>query len=269
MRVTKTAASAAASAASGLVLLSLFLTALPARAAEIKVVTSGGFTAAYRSLVAGFEKASHDKVITEQGASMGNTPDAIPNRLARGEHIDVVIMVGPALDKLIKEGKVLADSRTELARSRIGMVVKAGAPKPDISTVEAFKQTLLHAKSIAYSDSASGVYLAKTLFAKLGVQDQIKDKCKMIEGATNPVGGAVARGEAEIGFQQVSELLPVPGIDYVGPLPAEINLVTVFSAGIVARSKEQAAGHALLKYLAAPSSAPAIAKTGMEPVAAP
>jgi len=239
-----------------------------ASAAELKVVTSGGFTAAYRILLPGFESAHGDKVVTEQGASMGNTPDAIPNRLKRGEPIDVVIMVGPALDKLIGEGKVVASTRTELARSRVGMAVKAGAPKPDISTVEAFTRTLLQAKSIAYSDSASGVYLSTVVFPKLGIADKIKDKCRMIEGATNPVGGAVARGEAEIGFQQVSELLPVPGIEVVGTIPAELQLVTVYAGGVVAGAKQPDAGQALLKYLASPQAAPTIAKTGMDPIAA-
>lgn len=195
---------------------------------------------------------------------MGATPEAIPNRLQRGEPADVLIMVGDALDELIKQGKVVADSRVELARSNIGMAVRAGAPKPDISTVDALKRTLLAAKSIAYSDSASGVYLSTVLFQRLGIADQIKGKSRMIPA--EPVGAVVARGDAEIGFQQISELLPVQGIDLVGPLPPEVQKVTVFSAGIVTVAKEPDVGRALVKFLASPAAAPAITRSGLEPV---
>jgi molybdate transport system substrate-binding protein len=155
---------------------------------------------------------------------MGTTHNAIPVRLERGEAIDVVIMAAPALADLIKQGKVRADSRVDLVRSKIGMAVKAGAPKPDISTVDALKRTLLAAKSIAYSDSASGVYLSTELFPKLGIADQIKGKTRKIEA--DPVGGVVATGEVEIGFQQISELRPVKGIDIVGELPPGAQRVT-------------------------------------------
>ena len=151
------------------------------RADEIKVVTSGGFTAAYLELVPEYESATHNKLVTEFGPSMGTTHNAIPIRLERGEAIDVVIMAAPALDDLIKQGKVRAGSRVDLVQSLIGMAVKAGAPKPDISTVDALKRTLLAAKSIAYSDSASGVYLSTELFPKLGIADQIKGKSRKIE----------------------------------------------------------------------------------------
>jgi molybdate transport system substrate-binding protein len=193
------------------VLICAFLAAPAARADEIKVVTSGGFTAAYLELAPEYESEAHDKLNTEFGPSMGTTHNAIPVRLGRGEAIDVVILAGPALDDLIKNGKVRAGSRVDLVRSLIGMAVKAGAPRPDISTVDALKHTLLAAKSIAYSDSASGVYLSTELFPKLGIADQIKAKSKKIEA--DPVGGVVATGEFEIGFQQISELRPVKGID--------------------------------------------------------
>ena len=150
-------------------------------AAEVKVMISGGFSAAYKSLTPEFERASHNTVATVSGASMGATPEAIPNRLQRGESADVVIMAGEALDELIKQGKVVAGSRVDLARSDIGMAVRAGAAKPDISSVEALKRTLLDAKSIAYSDSASGFYLSTVLFPRLGIADQIKDKSRMIQ----------------------------------------------------------------------------------------
>jgi molybdate transport system substrate-binding protein len=239
------------------------LTFAAARPAEIKVVTSGAFTAAYLELVPEYQRATHNKLLTEFGPSMGTTHNAIPIRLDRGEAIDVVIMAAPALDDLIKQGKVRANSRVELVESKMGMAVKAGAPKPDISTVDALKRTLLAAKSIAYSDSASGVYLSTELFPKLGIADQIKNKSKKIEA--DPVGGVVATGEFEIGFQQISELRPVKGIDIVGELPPGAQRVTVFAAGIPTTSTHPEAAKTLIQWLASPARYATIRKTGLEP----
>ncbi len=240
------------------------LFAVPAAPAdEIKVVTSGGFTAAYLELVPQYESSTHNKLVTEFGPSMGTTHNAIPIRLERGEAIDVVIMAGPALDDLIKQGKVRAGSRVDLVESYIGMAVKAGAPKPDISTVDALKRTLLAAKSIAYSDSASGVYLSTELFPKLGISDQIKAKSRKIEA--DPVGGVVATGEFEIGFQQISELRPVKGIDIVGPLPPGAQRVTVFAAGIPASAAHPESARALIEWLASPAAYAAIQRSGLQP----
>ncbi|MEA2930727.1 MAG: molybdate transport system substrate-binding protein [Hyphomicrobiales bacterium] len=248
-------------AARGL-LAGLLLFPAAAGAAEIKVMISGGFSAAYEKLMPEFERASGHKVVTLRGASMGETPQAIPNRLARGEDADVVIMVGYALGRLIDQGKVRADSRVDLAWSRIAMAVRAGAPKPDIATVESFKQALLAAKSIAYSDSASGVYLSTELFRRIGVYDAIKDRARKISG--EPVARVVARGEAEIGFQPVSELRPHPGIDIVGPIPDELQIVNVFAAGLASHAKEPDAGKALIAYLVSPAANGAILASGME-----
>jgi molybdate transport system substrate-binding protein len=239
-----------------------FLLAEAALAAEIKVMISGGFHAAYGKLVPEFERTTGHKVITERGASMGETPQAIPNRLARGESADVVIMVGYALDKLIKDGKVAADGRADLAWSPIAMAVKAGAPKPDISTVESFKQALLNAKSVAYSDSASGVYLSTDAFKRIGVYDGIKDKARKVAG--EPVAKVVARGEAEVGFQPVSELRPHPGIEIVGPIPSELQVVNVFAAGIATGARQPEAAKALIAYLVSPAARPAIEQSGMQ-----
>ena len=253
-----------ASAAVALFGVSVLHFAGTADGAEIKVMNSGGFTAAYRDLAPECERATGNKLDTAWGPSMGTTPDAIPVRIKRGEPVDVLIMVGYALGDLIKDGKVVADSRVDLARSGIGMAVRAGAPKPDISSVDAFKRALLEAKSIAYSDSASGVYVSSELFQRLGIADQVVGKSKMIPA--EPVGAVVARGEAEIGLQQASELLPVPGIDYVGPLPAELQKITVFSAGVAVGAKEPDAARALISCLASPAAAGAIKKSGLEPV---
>ena len=195
---------------------------------------------------------------------MGNAPDSIPIRLERGEPADVVILASTALEELIKQGKVVPGSRVDLVRSSIGMAVRAGAPKPDISTVEALVRTLLQANSIAYSASASGIYLSTELFPRLGIADQIMAKSKRIE--SERVGTVVARGDAEIGFQQISELLPLQGIDYVGPLPPEVQKVTVFSAGVVVGANEPDAARALIQFLASPAVVPAITKSGLEPV---
>lgn len=249
--------------AKALALIVLLLAAAAAGAAEIKVVTSGAFTAAYLKLVPEYERATHDKLVTGFGPSMGTTHNAIPLRLDRGEAIDVVIMAAPALAELMKQGKVRTNSRVDLVQSRIGMAVKAGAPKPDISTVDALKRALLTAKSIAYSDSASGVYLSTELFPKLGIAEQIRAKSKMIEA--DPVGEAVARGEIEIGFQQISELLPVKGIDIVGPLPPGAQRITVFAAGIPAKSTHPVEAKALIQWLASPAAYAAIQGSGLEP----
>jgi molybdate transport system substrate-binding protein len=245
----------------------ILLAAGIAHAAEIKVMNSGGFAAAYRSLAPEFERATGNKVDTAWGPSMGTAPDAIPVRLQRGEPADVLIMVGSALEDLIKQGKVVAGSRVDLARSRIGMAVRAGAPKPDISSVEAFKRALFAAKSIAYSDSASGVYVSKELYKRLGAEAQLAPKSKMI--VSERVGNVVARGDAEIGFQQISELLPVPGIEYVGPIPGDLQKVTVFSAGIAAGAKQPEAAAALIRFLSSPAALPAIQKSGLDPATAP
>ena len=242
-------------------LLAACLLAGSANAAEITVMISGGFSAAYSKLVPEFERASGHKVVTLRGPSMGETPQAVPNRLARGETTDVVIVVGYALDGLIQNGRVAADSRTDLAWSPIGMAVRAGAPKPDISTVETFKRALIAAKSIAHSDSASGVYLSTELFGRLGVLEQIKGKLYKSPG--EPVGRVVARGQAEIGFQPVSELRPHPGIDIVGPIPAELQVVNVFRAGIATNAREPEAAKALIAFLVSPAARPAILESGM------
>ena len=196
---------------------------------------------------------------------MGTTENAIPVRLARGEAADVLIMVGDALGLMIEQGRADPASRVDLVRSPIGMVVRAGAPKPDISTPDALKKTLLSAKSVAYSDSASGVYVGTELFKRLGVADEMKDKAKMIPA--EPVAGVVARGEAELGFQQISELLPIPGADLVGPLPAEVQKITIFSAGTTTNAKQSDAGKALIAFLASSAAAPTLTKAGLEPIA--
>lgn len=244
------------------------LTASVATAVEVRVMISAGFYDAYTELAPAFERSSGHSLIATRGPSLGDSPEAIPTRLKRGEPAEVVIGVGASLDELIRQGLLRAGSKVDLARSEIGMVVRAGAPQPDIGSVDAFRRALLQAKSIAYSDSASGVYLSTVLFARLGVADQVAGKSRKIPGPPSgePAAAVVARGEAELGFQQLSEMLHVPGVTVVGAIPAELQQNTVYAAGIASAAKEPAAAKALIEYLASPEAAPAIAKTGLTPV---
>jgi molybdate transport system substrate-binding protein len=236
---------------------------VPGAKADVSVATSGTFTAAYLELVPQLERVTNDKIVTA-ATSMGVGADSIPSRVQRGEPIEVVIVADTALEQLIDDGLVLADSRVDLARSGIGLAVRAGAPLPDISTVDALKATLLNAQSIAYSASVSGTYVSTELFQRLGIADQVAAKSRRIDGER--VGAVVARGDAQIGFQQMSELLPIAGLTIVGPLPAEVQKTSVFSAGVVKASGQPDAARALIRYLGSAEAASIVAKTGLEPV---
>ncbi|HEY7319811.1 MAG TPA: substrate-binding domain-containing protein [Candidatus Binatia bacterium] len=235
-----------------------------AKTNELRVMTSGAFTAAYLELIPRLELLIKKKLVTA-ATSIGTGENSIPNRLRRGEPVDVVIVADAVLLGFIKDGLVMAESYTPVARSAIGMAVRAGAPKPDISTVDALKRTLLQAKSIAYSASVSGDYLSTELLQRLGIAEQVLSKCRRVEGGER-VGAVIARGEAEIGFQQMSELLPVPGIDHITPLPPEVQKVSVFSTGVASSTTDSDAAHALVRFLASPEAASAIANSGLEPI---
>jgi molybdate transport system substrate-binding protein len=235
-----------------------------ALADEVKVMMSGWFTPAYRELVPQFEDATGDKLVTVWGAVEGTALNAIPVRLARGEWADVLIVVSYALDEQINAGKVLPGSKVDFARSPIGMAVREGAPIPDISSVDALRRTLLAAKSIVYPDSASGVYIGSELFARLGIEGRVKSKSRMVPDER--VAVAVANGDAELGIQQVVELLPVKGLTVVGSLPAEVQRYTVYSGGIATATKNPLGAEALIRFLSSPEAAPAISRTGLEPL---
>jgi molybdate transport system substrate-binding protein len=238
--------------------------ALPASSsAQVKVIISGGFSAAYRELLPQFEAASGVTVTTTSGGSVGSGPNTIGGQLRRGVSADVVILAREGLTDLINEGRIIPGTDVDLARSLIGMIVRAGTPKPDISTVEALKQTLLRAKSVAMSSSTSGVYLTTTLFPKLGIAAQMAGKISTSGAA------AVGRGEAEVGLQQVSEVLTVPGVDFVGTIPADVQYVTTYAAAVVTGSKEVETSRRLVAFLSAPEAGAAIKKSGMEPSRAP
>jgi molybdate transport system substrate-binding protein len=239
-------------------------------AADVHVMISAGFYGVYAELGPAFERATGHHLITTRGPSMGDSPEAIPARLAGGETADVVILDSGSADQLAKRGLVRADTKSDLARSLIGMVVRVGAAKPDISTVDAFRSTVLAAKSIAYSDSGSGTYLRTTLFPKLGVADQVAGKSRKVRGPPSgePVAAVVARGEAEIGFQQVAELIHVPGVSFVGTLPAELQPPIFFAGAITSAAREPDAARALIRFLGSPEAAPVITKAGLDPLSA-
>jgi molybdate transport system substrate-binding protein len=246
----------------GLALCALVL-ATAARADDVRVMTSGAFAAAYEALVPEFERVTGYHVISIYGASMGSGPTTIPSRLERHESADLVILAAASLDDLIARGLAVRGSRVDLVRSQIGMAVKAGAPRPDISSVTALKATLLRARTVGCSSSASGVYLTTELFPRLGIADAMKGKLRIREGA---VGLLVASGEAEIGFEQISELLPIGGIDYVGPLPAGAQRETIFAAGIVSGAPSSDAARELLKFFQSADALPVIRRTGLDPI---
>jgi molybdate transport system substrate-binding protein len=232
-----------------------------AAGAEIKVLTAGAFKQVLLALLPDFERTSGHKVTVEN-----DTVGALTKRIAGGEAFDLAVLTPKAVDDLAKEGKFAAGSRANLARVGVGVVVKDGTPKPDISSVAAFKQALLAAKSVAYIDPAaggsSGIYVAG-LLDKLGVAADVKPKAKLIPGGA--VAEHVAKGEADLGIHQISEILPVKGVTLVGPLPAEIQNYTVYAAGVGAHAKESDAAKALLKALTSPAAAEVLKSKGMEP----
>ncbi|MEY4318471.1 MAG: hypothetical protein RI902_2279 [Pseudomonadota bacterium] len=237
-----------------------------AHAAEIRVITSGAFTEAYKQLIPIYEQASGHKVISAYGASIGNAPDSIPSRFARGEKFDLVILSEGGLEALMKEGKLVKGSRVDLARSQIGAAVRKGTPKPDISTVAALKQALLNAKSVAYSASASGTYISTEMFPKLGIADQMKDKAKRI--MSERVGAVVARGDAELGFQQVSELIYFKELDFLGTIPDEVQQTIFFSSALVEGAEQQEAAKHLVRFFTSTAVANIVRATGLDPATA-
>ena len=229
-----------------------------ASAAEIRVIGSPGFREAYTDLLPGFERSAGHRVTTVW-AGVNETA----KRVADGEMADIVILPAAQIDDLIRQGKLAPETRVDVAKSRIGVAIRMGAPKIDAASSDGIRKALIAAKSIAYSSGPSGVHMADVI-QKWGLADQLKAKTR-ISPPNTPVGVMIARGDAEIGFQQVSELVRIKGIDYLGPLPADIDEITVFSAAMHRNALAPDAAKALVKYLSAPEAAPAILKTGMDP----
>lgn len=229
-----------------------------ARSDEIKVMASAAVKEPYLELVPQFEAASGHRVVT----IWSGTADMM-KRLKAGESVDLVIIGTNSLDELTRLGKIESGSRINFVKSGVGAAVRSGSPTPDISSADAVKQALLSAASIGYSSGPSGVFL-DSLFQRMGITDALKPKLKQPPSGAS-VGESVARGEVEIGFQQISELVHVKGIDFLGPLPPDIQQVTVFASGIHTGAAKPEAAKALAKFLASPSAATVIRKTGMEP----
>jgi molybdate transport system substrate-binding protein len=229
----------------------------------LRIVTSGGFATAYERLTPLFEERTGIKLVTAYGSSSGGALDSIPVRLERGEQFDLVILSQSSLNRLAELGEVRPDSRKDLAHSLIGMAVSEGAAVPDISTPDLFIEALVDAKSIGYSASASGTYLSTDLFPRLGLWEQLQAKSKRIQ--SERVATVVARGDVQIGFQQISEILPIEGAHYVGPIPSEYQKVTTFSTGITTRAKNIANARLLIDYLSSTEVADVITETGLEP----
>ncbi|WP_018259968.1 substrate-binding domain-containing protein [Methylobacterium sp. WSM2598] len=236
----------------------------PSHAAEIHVLVSGAFTGAFRTIVPRFEQASGHTLILSWGPSFGTTKDALPVRIAAGEDADVLLIVGSSLDKLVAEGRFVPASRTAIAQSRIGVGVKTGATKPDVSSIDALRQALLAAGSIGYSEGASGVFVSTDLLKRLGIADRVAGKMRKITGEL--VGEAVARGEVELGIQQVSELLSVGGVDFVGPLPDEVQKASPMTAAVSEKSKQIEAAKEFVAFLSTPDARQDLKRSGLDPL---
>lgn len=232
------------------------------QAAELQVIATGAVKGAFKQLVPAFEQASGHRVSIAWGPSYGTSADAIPTRLGRGDPADVLVMVGAALDDRIGDGQFNPASRADVARSAIGVGVRQGAPRPDISTPDAFKRALLAAKTIGHSEGASGQYIAGTLFKQMGIADQVASRIVIVHGK-ELVGNAIARGDVELGLQQVSELMVVPGVDYVGPLPESLQQNSVISAIVASKPVQAEAARAFVRFLATPDAARTFAASGL------
>jgi molybdate transport system substrate-binding protein len=253
---------ACAAAAVGMIAMALQPQA--GHAAELQAMVSGALAGAFRDLVPRFERTSGHRVVIAWGPSSGISPDAIPVRLESGEKPDMLIMVEASFDNLAAQGKFLAGERKAFALSRIGVGVKSGSAKPSVGSVDTLRQTLLNARSVGYSEGASGVYVATELLIRLGIAEEVMPKARKITGEL--VGHAIARGEVEIGLQQISELKTVPGVDYAGPLPEAVQKASVMVAAIALHAQEPEAAKAFISFLTSADAASILEKSGLDPV---
>jgi len=231
--------------------------------AQLNVMISGGFSGSYEKLLPEFERASGIKVKTGSGASQGTGPQTIAAQLARGVPADVVILSREGLTDLIEQKRIAAGSDADLARVGVGGMVKSGAPKPDVSSVEAFKRVVTGANMVAVPGSTSGIWLVKELFPRLGIADKVKYR---MTGRGAEAAAMVASGQADVGILPVSEILHAPGVELAGKVPAEIDFPQTFSAAIVQGSKQADAGRKLIQFLTSEKAAAVIRQAGMEPL---
>ena len=240
-----------------LALVAVGFAALPASAAEITVLAGMGVISGVNDLAPAYEKLTGHKVIVrfEQAAAMNE-------KISSGAPADVAAMQPEQIDNFIRQGKIVAGTRTNFAQAGVGVAVKTGAPRPDISTVDAFKNAMLNAKSIGYSQNGSGL-IAAAVMEKLGIADQLKARTQFINGL--PVAAAVAKGDVEVGLQQINVIIPVEGADYIGPLPKELQQTVQFSAAILTASKEKGLAKAFLNYIVSADAGPLLRRSAMEP----
>jgi molybdate transport system substrate-binding protein len=236
-----------------------------AGAADIHAMITGAMKGTMRELQPRYEQGSGNKLIISWGPSSGTAKDAIPMRLQNGETPDVLIMVAPSFEKLVQEDKFVAASRIDIARSLVGVGVREGARKPDVSSVDALRNALLAAKSIGYSEGASGVYVSSQLLANLGIADQVVSRMKKITGEL--VGDAIARGEVEIGLQQVSELKAVHGVSFAGPLPEAVQYASVITCAVAQNAKEPQAAKSFAEFLSTRDATASFVRSGLDPIA--
>jgi molybdate transport system substrate-binding protein len=232
----------------------------------LQVITSGAFAAALKDLVPIYEQKYQTKVELSFGSSIGAAHDSIPTRLSQGQQFDVFILASSALENFIQEGQIKNNTRVDLVSSHIAAAVRAGDPEPDLSTIESFKHAMLTYGRIAYSASASGTYLSTELFPELGIAEEMAVKAKKI--FSERVGTILMRNEADLGFQQMSELLPIQGIKILGELPPQAQRSFFFSAGIGAKTQKEEQARHLIEFLASNEVAEQIRKTGLKPVLA-
>jgi len=250
--------------ASAIAVVAALLMVSPAASAQLKVMTSGGFSGPYEKLLPEFERATGIKVTTSSGSSQGAGPETIGAQLARGVPVDVVILSREGLAELIAANRIAAGSEADLARTPIGVAVRSGAAKPDVGTVEAFKKVVLNAKAVAVPGSTSGIFLTKQVFPRLGIADKVNVKV-----APRGTGAAamVASGEADVGLLPVSEIVHAPGVELAGVIAEEIQLNQVFAAAVVAGSTQADAAKRLIAFLASDRARAVIKSSGMEPLA--
>ncbi len=230
----------------------------------LKIITSGAFAAALEQLLATYRESNPVEVELSFGSSLGAAQDSIPTRLANGERFDLYFMARDAVDQFTEQGFVLEGSGVDLVASHIGAMVRTEDPAPDIATVDAFRDTLLASKSIAHAASASGIYLSTEVFPALGIAEEMKKTARTI--LSERVGRVVARGEADLGFQQISEILPIEGVKVIGKLPDPYDWSFRFCVAIGATTENLQEAKALMRYVASEEAAPVIRETGLEPL---
>ncbi|WP_321883319.1 molybdate ABC transporter substrate-binding protein [Paraburkholderia bannensis] len=233
-----------------------------ASAADVHVLATGALSASFKQLVPAFERQTGDHLIISWGPSYGASPDALPMRIEHGEPMDVCFMIGAALDNQIKKGVFVPETKADIAESGVGVAVRPGLPVPDVSSVDKLRAVLLAAHSVAFSEGASGTYITGTLFTRLGIADQMKEKSVLIKGK-ELVGNALARGDADVGLQQISELRAIPAIQYAGPLPQEVQKVSVISAAIAKDASERAEAQKFVDFVQSHKSQAIIESTGL------